>query len=106
MKLSYQFDGNSPFSGYDDVGEPWAKDLETSDLKEMAFPNGKLSAHSFIGMAPLAFADDAGIHTFNPNDQGKYVQPQGDQPSYQGWWTVRSSNDYDERSFGIGCFFQ
>jgi len=96
MKLSYQFDGNSPYSGYDDVGEPWAKDLETSDLKEMAFPNGKLSAHSFIGMAPLAFADDAGIHTFNPNDQGKYVQPQGDQPSYQGWWTVRSSNDYDE----------
>jgi hypothetical protein len=96
LKLSYQFDGNSPFSGYDDTGEPWSKDLETSDLKEMAFPAGKLAAHSFVGLAPVAFADDAGIHSFNANDQGKYVQPTGDQPSFQNWWSVRGVNDFDE----------
>jgi hypothetical protein len=97
LKLSYQFDGDSPFKGWDDTGEPWQKDLESSDLKEMGYPNGLLAAHAFVGLAPVAYASSAGIHSFNPADAAAgYVDPTGDQPSYQNWWQVRSTNDYDE----------
>ncbi|MCE2441197.1 MAG: hypothetical protein J4F39_17460 [Candidatus Latescibacteria bacterium] len=98
LKLSYQFDGDSPFKAWEDTGDPWIKDIETSDLKEMAFPDGKLAAHAFVGMAPVAFADspDDPRHAFNMHDVGQYVQPAGDQPVYQGWWNVRTTADYDE----------
>ena len=64
----------------------------------MAFPDGKLASHSFVGLAPIAFADNAADprHAFNLHDAGQYVQPEGDQPVYQGWWNVRTTADYDE----------
>ena len=96
LKLSYAFDGNSPFSGYDDTGEPWVKDLEAAAVRELGMPNGAMTSYQFAGMAPVAYADNAGIHAFNIHDQGKYVQPQGEQPAYVNWWRIRSVNDFDE----------
>lgn len=95
LKLSYQFDGRSPFSGYDDTGEPWNKDLEAANLRELNMPTGAMTSYQFVGMAPVAYADNAGKHAFNINDRGKYVQPQGEQPAFVNWWPIRGANDYD-----------
>ena len=97
LKLSYQFDGKSAFSGYDDTGEPWIKDLESSNVRELGMPNGALTSFQFVGMAPVAFASNAGKHSFNTADKAAgYVEPPGDQPAYTGWWPIRGVSDYDE----------
>ena len=97
LKLSYQFDGNSPFTGYDDTGEPWNKDIEISGLKVMAVPNNFLASPAFVGMAPVAYANDAGIHSFNQKDRAMgYVEPVGEQPAYVNWWNWRGVTDFDE----------
>ncbi len=96
LKLSYQFDGKSPFSGYDDTGEPWNTALQNSALVGLALVDGQMVSYQFVGMAPVAYADNAGIHSFNIRDRGKYVQPRGSQPAYVNRWAIRSNNDYDE----------
>ena len=96
LKLSYQFDGKSPFSGYDDTGEPWNTALQASGLVEMGMVDNQMTSYQFVGMAPVAYADDAGIHSFNKSDKGKYVQPKGAQPAFVNRWAIRGFNDYDE----------
>lgn len=97
LKLSYQFDGQSPFSGYNDMGEPWVKDLEASGVRELGMQDGTLTSYQFVGMAPVAYASNAGRHSFNMQDQaGGYVEPQGEQPAYVGWWPIRGVSDFDE----------
>lgn len=96
LKIAYQFDGKSPFSGYDDTGEPWNTALQGSGLVEMGMVDNQMTSFQFMGIAPVAYADDAGIHSFNKNDKGKYVQPKGAQPAYANRWAIRGFNDYDE----------
>lgn len=96
LKLAYQFDGKSPFSGYDDTGEPWLTSLQSSNVVEMGMVDNQMTSYQFVGMAPVAYADDAGIHSFNAQDKGKYVQPKGPQPAFVNRWAIRGNNDYDE----------
>ncbi len=96
LKLAYQFDGISPFSGYDDTGEPWSTSLQSFNSVEMGMVDGQMTSYQYVGMAPVAYADDAGIHSFNAQDKGKYVQPKGAQPAYFNRWAIRGNNDYDE----------
>ena len=97
LKLSYQFDGNSPFTTYDDTGEPWVKDLEGSGQREMSVPNDQMTSFQFVGIAPVAYAASAGIHSFNAADAAAgYIEPTGDQPAYQNRWEIRGVADFDE----------
>ncbi len=96
LKLAYSYDGKSAFSGYDDTGEPWLTTLQSSNNVEMGMVDNQMTSYQFVGMAPVAYADDAGIHSFNAQDKGKYVQPKGPQPAYVNRWAIRGVNDYDE----------
>jgi len=96
LKLAYQFDGKSAYSGYEDTGEPWNTALQLSNLLEMACVDNQMTSYQFVGVAPVAYADDAGIFSFNSKDKGRYVQPKGAQPAYVNRWAIRGVSDFDE----------
>ena len=94
LKLSYQYDGDSPDTFDNDIGEP----IKTTDPyynQPGGFLEGQLLSYQYMGMAPLAYQDAGTSHVFNANDQGKYVNPTGDQPAAPVVWEtieIRRSN--------------
>ena len=51
--------------------------------------DGQMRSPQYVGVAPLAYRDSGPSHVFNANDQGKYVNPVGEQPRTSKWWETR-----------------
>jgi hypothetical protein len=81
---------------WDDTGDPRYK-LKESSGYDILQVEGQPTAPSTHFFAPLAYADDAGMFSFNDGDRGKHVQPKvADQPINSKFWKVRDTNDADD----------
>ena len=95
LKLSYQFDGDSPTDRANDIGEP--ESPTSTDLLRQpgGLSPGQLLAYQYVGMAPLAYQDAGVSHLFSSKDQGRFVNPVGDQPASTRWWEARNLRQLD-----------
>lgn len=81
---------------WDDTGDPRYRARENTAFDILQVEGQPCSPSTFI-VAPIAYADDAGMFSFNSWDRGKYAQPKtAEQPLGWKWWHVRSETDYDD----------
>ncbi len=90
LKISYQYDGDSPDTFADDTGEPIATTDTYYNISPGGYVEGEFRSYQYIGMAPLAYRNAGGAHVFNAADKGKYVNPIGEQPASSQWWETYS----------------
>ncbi len=88
LKLSYQWDGDDPTKSQEDTGQPIDIESVHGNAKNLpgGVSDGQLRAPQYVGVAPLAYRDSGPSHMFNANDQGKYVNPVGEQPRTVKWY--------------------
>ncbi|MDE2829741.1 MAG: hypothetical protein OXN20_06460, partial [Gemmatimonadota bacterium] len=88
LKMNYQWDGDDPTKSQEDTGQPIDIESVHGNAKNLpgGVSDGQLRAPQYVGVAPLAYRDSGPFHVFNANDQGKYVNPVGEQPHTVKWY--------------------
>lgn len=95
IKASIFRDSDSPETVPDDTFDPFVK-ATWNPAENILQTEGQPMAPQTMGFAPIAYADNAGIFSFNDEDKGKYVQPQGEQPFGVPYWTAVSKTDFND----------
>jgi len=94
-KVCFQYDGDDESTKeWDDRGEPYLRE-KAADGANIGQSENMLQAPQYIGLAPIAYTNNGGRFGFNSNDIGKYVEPTGEQPAGEHWWTISSETDAD-----------
>lgn len=94
-KVSIFRDSDNPETVRDDTFDPFERAVWNPNYYILQ-TEGQPMAPQTLGFAPLAYADNAGDFSFNAADQGKYVQPQGEQPYGAPYWTANSKSDFND----------
>lgn len=88
LKINYQWDGDNPAVSQEDTGQPI--DIESVHGNAKSLPggvfHGEIRSPQYVGVAPLAYRNSGAMHAFNADDQGKYVDPDGEQPKTVKWY--------------------
>ncbi len=94
MRASIWRDADNPRDAINDLGDPWFDAIGPSRF-DIGQTEGQPRSPSHYAMVPLAFRNGGESHTFNDWDQGKYVDPQGEQPYAARYWNARGQQDFD-----------
>jgi hypothetical protein len=88
MKINYQWDGDNPDKLEEDTGQPIDIDSVHGNAKSLpgGVFHGEIRSPQYVGVAPLAYRDGGPMHAYNTEDQGKYVNPTGEQPKTVKWY--------------------
>ncbi|MYC16717.1 MAG: hypothetical protein F4Y39_23565 [Gemmatimonadetes bacterium] len=91
LKMNYQWDGDSIQRAEEDTGQPVYLESVHGNAKRLpgGVFDGQMRSPQYVGVAPLAYRDSGPSHVFNADDQGKYVNPVGEQPRTSKWWETR-----------------
>ena len=89
LKMIVDWDGDSPEFPWDDTGDPVNR-LIISPSCDTGRKDGEFASYQYMGFGPLAY-QDGGEWGFNSRDQGKYAQPEGDQPHAVRFWRIEGT---------------
>lgn len=94
-KVSFEYDGNDESTkDWNDTGEPYIQS-KAADGANIGQTENMLQAPQYIGLAPIAYTNNAGQFGFNSEDAGNFVEPAGAQPIGVNWWEIRGETDSD-----------
>jgi len=99
LKASIWRDSDWQGSSWDDTGDPfYLKEAGSgTSTGKIGQTEGQMQAAATWAMVPMAYRNAGASHVFNPKDRaGKFVDPQGEQPSGAKWWKIRGTSDYDD----------
>ncbi len=99
-KVSYQYDGDDESTKeWNDTGEPYFRDRAV-DGANIGQNENMLQAPQYIGLAPIAYSNNPGRFQFNTDDVNKFVEPSGEQPVGEHWWSILGENDTEVPDYG------
>ncbi len=112
LKLWYGYDGDSPITVADDLGDPFDSSrmngYGSANFKK-TIVEGELMAYQHAGFAPIAYTpgadNDAGTWTYDTGGDARFVAPRvADQPYAFRWWQFRTRTDFDNPDSGTSAY--
>ncbi len=98
-KVSFQYDGDDESTKeWDDTGEPYIRE-KSADGTNIGQSENMLQSPQYIGLAPIAYTNKGGKFQFSSSDINKYVEPTGEQPVGEHWWSIYGPTDSDVPDF-------